>query len=182
MPAPPQGLESFVATWWPGFSHRIHALHWPDVLLLAALLVLIRASSRLGMWAYALAAWPGTFAHESTHFLVAWLLRAQPAFPVLLPRRTEHGWRLGSVSFRAGRLRSLPIALAPLLLAPLAVLWALWLLPGAHGPLYVLQAWIAAALCSACLPSRTDLRVALPGSLFLAAVALLAGLIWLALK
>lgn len=176
------GAVDLCAAWLREFNQRLHALRLSDLLLLAGTLLLIRVSSRLGMWAYALAAWPGTFAHELTHFLVAWLLRAQPAFPVLLPRRSEHGWRLGSVSFRAGRLRSLPIALAPVLLAPLAVLWALWLLPGAHGALYLLQAWISAALCSACLPSRTDLRIAAPGLLCIAALVALAGLAWLALK
>ena len=39
--------------------------------------VLIRASSLLGMWAYALIALPGTLAHELAHFLVALLLARQ---------------------------------------------------------------------------------------------------------
>ena len=44
--------------------------------------------------------------------LVALLLFAKPQFPSLIPQRMEHGWRLGSVAFRAGWLRSLPIFLA----------------------------------------------------------------------
>jgi len=141
--------------------------------------VLIRLSSRLGMWAYALIALPGTLAHELAHYLTALLLLAKPSFPSLIPVRTAHGWRLGSVGFRAGWLRSVPIALAPLALLPLALLWAVaWMAPAAW-PIYGLHAWIVAALVSASLPSRADFRIAFPA---LFAFALIAAAAWYLLR
>ena len=139
-----------------------------DVALVLGLLLLIRLASRVGMWTYALLALPGTFAHELAHYLVATLLLAKPQFPSLIPQRTEHGWRLGSVAFRAGWLRSLPIALAPFALLPLALWWAVtWMLPAA-GAMYFVQAWIVAALVSASLPSAADFRIAMPALAFVA--------------
>src|SRR5215468_7831197 len=100
-------------------DHRLLALSPVDVVSVLAALAIIALSKRSGMWFYAIAALPGTLAHESAHFLVALLLGARPAFPSLVPVRSERGWRLGSVSFRAGKLRAGPIALAPFALLPL---------------------------------------------------------------
>lgn len=151
-----------------------------DIGLVLAALLLIRASSRLGMWAYAVMALPGTAAHELAHYLVAQLLLARPSFPSLVPQRTPHGWRLGSVAFRAGRLRSMPIALAPLLLAPLAIAWAVTFMAPSPWPMHGLHAWLVGALLSASLPSSADLRIALPALAALALLAAIAGLGWLA--
>jgi len=150
-----------------------------DILLVLGALLLIRLSSRLGMWAYAIVALPGTLAHELAHYLVATILLARPSFPSLVPQRTAHGWRLGSVAFRAGALRAVPIALAPLLLAPLALAWTLYWLAPASGLAVGLHAWIAGALLSASLPSSADFRIAFP------ALAVIAGLVtvaWLLLR
>lgn len=150
----------------------------PWLLLCVALAFLaIRLSARLGMWPYAVLALPGTVAHELAHYLVAVLLRARPSFPSLLPQRSERGWRLGSVAFHAGKWRAVPIALAPLLLFPLAFWWASGWLAGAQGLLLALHAWVVAALLSASLPSRTDLRIAMPGLLLIAAMAVLVALV-----
>jgi hypothetical protein len=140
------------------------------LLAVAVALLLIRASSRLGMWAYALAALPGTVAHEFAHWLVALLLGAQPRFPTLVPERTAHGWRLGSVRFQPGMFRAVPIVLAPIALLPLAWGWTLAFVAPADWPLRALQAWIAASLLSASLPSRADFRIALPALAILAAL------------
>lgn len=158
---------------------QLRVLSTTDWAVLAVALALIRASTRLGMWPYALVALPGTLAHELAHFLVAWLLAAKPSFPSLVPERSERGWRLGSVAFRAGRLRSVPIALAPLALAPLALCWAvIWMAP-AQGWHYGVQAWIVAALISASLPSSADFRIALPALTVLAVISVAA---WLLLR
>ena len=47
-----------------------------DIWIVIAMLALMRVASRLGMWAYAAIALPGTFAHELAHYLVALLLLA----------------------------------------------------------------------------------------------------------
>ena len=149
---------------------QLSALSASDWGMVFAAFILIRASSLLGMWAYALIALPGTLAHELAHFLVALVLAAKPSFPSLVPRRSEYGWRLGSVTFRAGPLRSVPIALAPIALLPLALVYGVTLMAPAGWPLTAFHAWIMAALLSACLPSRADFRIAIP-ALLLAALA-----------
>jgi hypothetical protein len=162
----------------------LQALPWPTpeaLLPVAIAFALIRLSGRFGMWAYALAALPGTMAHEFAHWLVALVLGAQPQFPRLLPERTVHGWRLGSVRFRPGMFRAVPIVLAPFALLPLAWWWTLAFVTPADWPWRALHAWIAASLLSASLPSRADFRIALPalaiGGALAAAIAL-----WLSLR
>ena len=144
-----------------------------DLAAVAGMLQLIHLAKRAGMWIYALVALPGTALHELSHFFVALLLGGKPAFPSLLPQRTERGWRLGHVAFRGGYLRSMFVGVAPLLLAPLAWWWAQAMLAPAPMPLYLLHAWIVAALLQACLPSREDWKLALPALALLVPLALL---------
>jgi hypothetical protein len=149
-----------------------------DACCVLAAMVLIRLCRYAGMWIYALIALPGTFAHELAHFVVAWVLGARPTYPSLVPVRTARGWRLGSVTFRVGYLRAMPIALAPLILAPLALWWAAALLHPASWPLYGLHVWVVAALLTASLPSVTDLKLALPALGVLVVIGLIAWMIW----
>jgi hypothetical protein len=130
------------------------------------------------MWIYAVVALPGTVLHELAHFMIALILGARPTFPDLIPRRTERGWQLGEVRFRPGPVRTVFVALAPLLLAPLALWWACAYLARADWPWYVLHVWIVAALLHACLPSRTDWRLALPALVVVAIIALVALASW----
>ena len=147
----------------------------PDLLAVAVALLALRATSRLGMWPYAIAALPGTAMHEFAHWIVAWLLGARPDFPSLRPQRGPHGWRLGSVVFRAGFLRAVPIVLAPLLLFPLGWWWTLAFVAGAPWPMRALHAWLAATFLSASLPSSADWKIARPALVLL---ALLGGGLW----
>lgn len=146
-----------------------------DAIFIVGAMLVIRLCRHAGMWIYALIALPGTFAHELAHFVVALALGAKPSFPSLVPVRTEQGWRLGSVAFRVGYARALPIALAPLLLAPLALCWAGWFLHVASWPLYGLHVWIVAALFTASLPSTADFKLALPA---LGVIAVIAVIVW----
>lgn len=164
------------ATWLLGWTaDQLNSLSTQDIAGVIVAIVLMRASSRLGMWPYALLSLPGTLAHESAHFIVALLLAAQPSFPSLIPQRTAHGWRLGSVTFRAGVVRSVPIALAPLLLAPLGLWWAATFLVPMAGWWYALHVWVVAAIFSASLPSSADFRIAVPA---LAILAMVAAIVW----
>ena len=172
---PVHDLLLLLTAWTESLASALTAV---DVAFVAGALLLIHACRHAGMWVYALVALPGTLAHESAHFLVAFVLGARPAFPSLVPVRTERGWRLGSVAFRVGHARALPIALAPLLLAPLALWWAGALLHASPWPLYGLHVWIVAALVTASLPSRTDLKLALPAFAVLAVLGVVAALAW----
>jgi hypothetical protein len=145
-----------------------------DFAAIAAAFLLIRLARHAGMWIYALVALPGTALHEFSHYLVALCLGGSPSFPSLLPVRTQGGtWHMGHVRFRAGHLRAMFVGLAPLLLAPLAWWWASALLAHAAWPLYALHAWVVAALLQACLPSKTDWKLALPALVVLIPLAAL---------
>ncbi len=172
-------FESALGAWLRGVALALSPV---DVLCVVGAMLIIYVCRYAGMWIYALTAFPGTVAHELAHFVVAFVLGARPAFPSLIPVRTQRGWQLGSVAFRVGHLRALPIAMAPLLLAPLAVWWAAALLHPALPPLYFLHVWIVAALFSASLPSRTDFRLALPAFGLLALLALIATVAWFVLR
>lgn len=174
MPTVPELLTP-LAAWIEALAS---ALTLVDLAFVAGAMLLIHACRHAGMWIYALIALPGTLAHEFAHFAVAFVLGARPAFPSLVPVRTERGWRLGSVAFRVGHARALPIALAPLLLAPLALWWAGALLHASPWPLRALHIWIVAALVTASLPSRTDMRLALPALAVLAVVGIAVALAW----
>ncbi|MGY3266879.1 hypothetical protein [Lysobacter sp. HA35] len=140
----------------------------------AAVIVLQRFARRFGLWLYAAFALPGTIAHELAHYVVALLLGAHPQLPRLWPERTATGWRLGAVVFRATWWRAGPIALAPLLLVPAALVWIIVFLTDAHGVWIALHAWIAGTLLTAATPSRADLRIAAPTLGLLAFLAIAA--------
>lgn len=147
-------------------SVRAHALDTRDWLVLGGILLFQRLCVHIGMWTYCLAVLPGTALHEAMHWTVAALLGARPTMPNLVPVRTHGGWRLGSVRFQAGYLRSLPIALAPVALAPLSFWWATTFMPGAgSGAMYWLHAWLAASAFGASVPSTQDWSVAAPALL-----------------
>jgi len=150
------------------------ALRPMDIAAVAGALLAIHLSRYAGMWLFAIVVLPGTALHELAHFFVALVLGARPTFPSLIPQRVGNRWQLGEVRFRPGHLRAMFVALAPLLLLPLALWWTLVFVVPAAWPWYALHVWIAAALLHSCLPSRTDLRLALPALLVLAVAILLA--------
>ena len=150
-----------------------------DLAAIALMLLLIRLSRHAGMWIYALVALPGTALHELSHYLVALCLGGSPSFPSLLPTRTDAGWKLGHVQFRAGHVRAMFVGLAPLLLAPLAWWWAITFLAPAAWPIYALHAWIVAALVQAFWPSKTDWKLAFPALAVLVPLALLLAWFWI---
>jgi len=170
---------SSLGTW---LQNMALALTPVDMLCVLGAMLIIYVCRYAGMWIYALTALPGTVAHELAHFVVAFVLGAQPALPSLMPVRTQRGWQLGSVAFRVGHARALPIAMAPLVLAPVALWWAAVLLHPALPPLYFLHAWIVAALFTASLPSTTDFKLALPALGVLALLALIAAVAWFVLR
>jgi len=151
----------------------------PSVALVVAAYVLLR-SLRNSMWRVALLALPGTLAHELMHLLVGYVLGAGPHGFSVWPRAQGRVWQLGSVSFRnIGLLNGAWVALAPLLLLPLAWLgliqillplwnesrWGWWLLGG----------YLTATALFAALPSLQDIRI---GWRSLLLYATLGGIAW----
>jgi hypothetical protein len=135
----------------------------PSVVLLLVFYALLRGA-RDSMWRIAVLSLPGTIAHELTHFIVGMLLRAKPGGFSVWPKAVGRSWRLGSVSFgNIGLLNGVFVALAPLLLLPIAWLclvhvllplwndgrWGWWLLAG----------YLTATALFAALPSFQDIRL-----------------------
>jgi len=72
---------------------------------------------------------PGTIAHEFMHFIMGVFLKARPVGFSLLPKKTENGYVLGSVSFKnLSFWNVLPVSMAPLLLLPLYVYFLVYFL------------------------------------------------------
>ncbi|HET9763640.1 MAG TPA: hypothetical protein VFR50_09005 [Casimicrobiaceae bacterium] len=151
----------------------------PSAVLVAIFYVFLRGA-RDTMWRIALLSLPGTIAHELMHLVVGFVLRARPQGFTIWPRRSTDGWRLGAVSFRSiGLLNGAFVALAPLLLLPLAWLGLIYVL----APLWVEGRWgwwllagyLAATVLFAALPSFQDLRI---GALSLLLYAAIGALLW----
>jgi hypothetical protein len=144
------------------------------VLIFYALLRALRNS----MWRIALLSLPGTIAHELTHLVVGFVLHAKPHGFSIWPKPSGHTWRLGSVSFRnIGLLNGAFVALAPLLLLPLAwlclihVLVPLWI-DGQWG-WWLLAGYLAATALFAALPSFQDIKIGGPSLLLYAVLGAL---------
>ena len=135
----------------------------PSVVLLFVFYALLRGV-RDSMWRIAVLSLPGTLAHELTHFIVGALLLAKPRGFSVWPKAVGRSWMLGSVSFgNIGLLNGAFVALAPLLLLPIAWLclvhvllplwndgrWGWWLLAG----------YLTANALFAALPSFQDIRL-----------------------
>ena len=160
-------------------SYLSHAGFAPSVALVLIFVALLRAV-RNSMWRIALLSLPGTIAHELAHFVVGLLLLAKPRGFSIWPRAQGHTWRLGSVSFgNIGLLNGAFVALAPLLLLPIAWLcvvhvllplwndgqWGWWLLAG----------YLTATALFAALPSFQDIKL---GGRSLLLYAALGGFLW----
>ena len=160
-------------------SYLSHAGFIPSVALVLIFVALLRAV-RDSMWRIAMLSLPGTIAHELAHFVVGLLLRAKPRGFSIWPRAQGDTWRLGSVSFgNIGLLNGAFVALAPLLLLPIAWLcivhvllplwndsqWGWWLLAG----------YLTATALFAALPPFQDIKL---GGRSLLLYAALGGFLW----
>lgn len=126
--------------------------------------------------AFALIALPGTAAHELSHYIAGKLLGAKPASMSLLPKPLGDGrWELGSVGFTNLKWWNAPwTAMAPMLLAPLALaLVLLWAYPAWAAGDFLIAAialYVCATVLQASWPSDRDFEVAFPGLLIIGVV------------
>jgi hypothetical protein len=134
---------------------------WLDGAVIIVLILLIGRLTRY-KWLFILCVLPGTIAHELAHWMMAKLFGGQPQPPSFTPHTEGRRWTLGHVVIRKPRWYNLPqIALAPLLLLPLAVLlYRYWL---RFYPLTVWQHWLGlyllAVLLRSALPSLEDIHL-----------------------
>ncbi len=121
-------------------------------------------SVRYSGWRLALLGLWGTILHEAMHLLTGIVLGAKPTSVNLLPRRTENGWILGSVSFsRLTIWNAAPVAFAPLGLLGIAwLLYQHWMLPAFAAGVFtewIFAGYIVACAIFSCCPSTTDIKV-----------------------
>jgi hypothetical protein len=144
---------------WPLHSPRF----WFDAAAILSLIVLANYLARY-KWLFIAFVLPGTIAHELAHWSIALLCGGRPLPPSLWPRTAGPRWTLGEVTIRNPRWYNLAqIALAPLLLLPLAVLiYRHWL------QFYSLVHWqhwlglyLVAMLLHSSIPSREDFALLL---------------------
>ena len=160
-------------------SYLSHSGFMPSAALVLIFYALLRVA-RNSMWRIALLSLPGTIAHELAHYVVGAVLLAKPRGLSIWPTAQGQTWRLGSVSFgNIGLLNGALVALAPLLLLPIAWLclvhvllplwndsqWGWWLLAG----------YLTATALFAALPSFQDIKL---GARSLLLYAALGGFLW----
>ena len=120
----------------------------------------------------------GTIFHELIHYIVGLILGARPTRFSLLPKATESGYVLGSVSFAGLRgWQAPPVALAPLVLLPVAYLIEQYFFSYVPFNLATYFAYVFALVVTIenALPSIADIKVATssPLSLFLWMMAII---------
>jgi hypothetical protein len=127
---------------------------------------------------YAMVTLPGTFLHESAHYLMAAMLDGHPGNFNLIPS----GDILGSVTFYPNWYNPAPVSWAPLLLMPFTAFFAAM---AARAQLLMLPVWGYVSACSwaASTPSPQDYHNALvmPTS-FPFGVIILAAVTWAVYK
>lgn len=115
----------------------------------------------LNKWISFLYILPGTIMHELSHFIIGLVFLGNPNSFSLIPKKTEGGFILGSVTFSNIRFfNAIPIALAPLLLLYIAFL----LLRFSNNSPIIEQfifGFLIFNLIFSSVPSSTDLKVLL---------------------
>ena len=149
------GTQTGVAAMMPGEG-------WLCLGLLAAVLWLFQKAKRL-FWAFSLLVLPGTFCHETCHYLSGLVLNGRPVSFSVWPRREENQILLGTVMMaNLTWYNAFFIGMAPLALLPGA--WGLfrWILGQRlpAGLALVLLIFLVANLAYGSVPSGQDFRIA----------------------
>jgi hypothetical protein len=135
---------------------RSQAVLFTAVLIIA---LLDRLKHRFAV--FALLAFPSTLAHEIMHFVVALIFGGKPSAMQLWPKRQSNNYALGHVVVRnSTRFNIGPIAIAPLLLIPLA--WYLLRYVPTKPSWWQVLLWgaVIGSLLYGSLPSGADWRLA----------------------
>ena len=105
---------------------------------------------------------PGTIAHEFMHFFMGVFFKAKPTGFSLLPKKTEDGYVLGSVSFsNISFLNAFPVSMSPILLLPLSLYFLIFFhdfftidkIHLFYAGYFVYNLWVSS------VPSITDFRL-----------------------
>lgn len=134
------------------------------LIFLVVVLLKFKYATYSSMWLSALINIPGTFLHESMHFLVGLMMNAYPTKFDLIPHKDGFGnYVMGSVAFRNIRCyNALPAAVAPLLLLPVGYYLNRWYFNNIEVSLinYILYVLLQTVIIENAVPSTTDFEVA----------------------
>lgn len=134
------------------------------LILLVIVLTRFKYATYDSMWMCAFVNVPGTVLHEAMHFIVGYILNAQPCNFTILPRRSmDGGYVMGAVGFRNITFyNAVPAAMAPLLLLPIGYYVNEIILPmmPATLPNYILYVLLQTIIIENAVPSSQDVRVA----------------------
>ena len=106
---------------------------------------------------------PGTFLHETAHFLVGFLLNARPTSFTLFPHKSGDAYVMGSVGFKNIKFyNAMPSAMAPLLLLVVGFYFNRWFFANVQLSIWTYFAYIIlqTIIIENALPSSTDFKVA----------------------
>ncbi len=154
------------------------ALPRPNLVLIVGMGALL-LSSRSWLMIHAWLRLPGTLAHELLHLAAGLICGARPVSLSVFPRRSPQGVVCGEVLF--ARLRwwnAIPVAMAPLLLLPAALVLfvrSTQLPVGSESALWVFFGWQALL---AGWPSRRDLSHALVATVVIVVLIGIVALLW----
>lgn len=124
-----------------------------------------------------LAAFPGTLAHELAHYFTALVMKGRPHPINMVPKKDGNIWTLGSVVFYPTWWNGSFVALAPLLLMPVAYGMAVH----ANNVETTAQLWLgylAGCFLNSSIPSPADWDIAARFPFGLTLLALVGAMIW----
>lgn len=165
----------------PEFTQEIAKLLYESfffTIMIAILIARIKIYYMKNIYIIAIINSIGTIFHELIHYIFGLILGARPTRFSLLPKATESGYVLGSVSFAGLRgWQAPPVALAPLVLLPVAYLIDQYFFSYVPFNLATYFAYVFALVVTIenALPSIADIKVATssPLSLFLWMMAII---------
>lgn len=133
------------------------------VLFSVYIILTIRAFSHKNIFTASLYNLIGTFSHELSHFVVAFIFNAKPTSLTLIPRKAGDVWILGGVTCRnVDWYNAFPVGVAPIVLAPLS-----YMLYISNFELFgiimidnFIRVFVAVVLLYSSIPSMQDIKVA----------------------
>lgn len=134
------------------------------LIFLVICLTHIKQSTYSSLWLCALINIPGTFLHETLHFLTGFILNSRPSGYSIFPKRSSGGYTLGNVSHKHITFyNALPTALAPLLLLVVGFYFNRWYFANVHISYlnYIGYILLQTIFIENAIPSKTDFKVAL---------------------
>lgn len=133
------------------------------MILLVIVLLKAKYTTYSNIYMSAIVNIPGTFLHETAHFLVGLILNAYPTRFDLFPKKVGDSYVMGSVGFRNIQFyNAVPAALAPLLLLIAGYYFNMWFFENIKINYinYIGYVFLQTVIIENAVPSSTDFKVA----------------------